>query len=127
MQIQRRLCVILLNSANQLVLQTQQQYWTAIALESINTHSMEVALTQMLFEQYQWRIQVIEQAFSLEHALTEELFLRQWYYVCRLIEPYDDLVHPLYVHPLHQVNELDLRPIRFKTYLVEHLERLQGL
>lgn len=127
MQIQRRLCAILLTSTNQLVIQAQQHYWTAIATEVIIHNSMETALTEALLQEYGWQVRVIEQAFLLEHALTDDLFLRQWYYVCRLIEPRGSLAEPFHTYPLDQAVELDVRPIRFKTYLTEHLEGLQKL
>lgn len=143
MQISQRVRAILVTKNNQLMLIKRVKdgfmpCWVApgggvIAADT----SLEGAVSREIREELGGTVSVVKPVFFLEHILEEEVVIKQWFYLCYLL---DDTVtanlkgahwgdYQIETFPLNReaLKKLNIQPEKLKSFLLSNCDHLMAL
>jgi ADP-ribose pyrophosphatase YjhB (NUDIX family) len=136
MQISQRVRAILINKNNQLMLIKRVKdgfapCWVAPGGGVIATDtSLEGAVSREIRQELGGTVSVVKPVFFLEHILEEEVVIKQWFYLCYLL---DDAVtsdnYQIETFPLKReaLKSLNIQPEKLKSFLLSNCDHLMAL
>lgn len=147
MQISQRVRAILITKNNQLLLIKRKKAgfsssYVAPGGGVINVDtSLEGALTREIHAEIGATVSVVKPVFFIEHILEEEVVIKQWFYLCYLLD--DDLSrrstadfngmsrgeHQIETFPLKRevLKRLNIQPEKLKSFLMSNCDQLMSL